>query len=93
MERPIGMRLKGGCAAGFRLRGLLFWGEGSSPLRKGFLGRGIRRAAGCWRVGRDGQPGDANVLCGNGMFGAKIKDEDILSLSEIRDCAFLLKPV
>jgi len=33
------------------------------------------------------------VLCGNGMFGAKIKDEDILSLSEIRDCAFLLKPV
>ncbi|WP_418715565.1 hypothetical protein [Bilophila wadsworthia] len=39
------------------------------------------------------QPGDANVLCGNGMFGAKIKDEDILSLSEIRDCAFLLKPV
>ena len=24
---------------------------------------------------------------------AKIKDEDILSLSEIRDCAFLLKPV
>lgn len=32
----IGMRLKGGCAAGFRLRGLLFWGEGSSPLRKGF---------------------------------------------------------
>ena len=36
MERPIGMRLKGGCAAGFRLRGLLFWGEDSSPLRKGF---------------------------------------------------------
>ena len=29
----------------------------------------------------------------HGMFGAKIKDEDILSLSEIRDCAFLLKPV
>ena len=49
--------------------------------------------AGRWRVGWDGQPGDANVLCGNGMFGAKIKDEDILSLSEIRDCAFLLKPV
>lgn len=29
-------------------------------------------------LGGTGSPGDANVLCGNGMFGAKIKDEYIL---------------
>lgn len=44
-------------------------------------------------LGGTGSRETQTVLCGNGMFGAKIKDEDILSLSEIRDCAFLLKPV
>ena len=36
------------------------------------------------------------MLCGNSMFGAKIKDEDILSLSEIRTVLFfeacMMKP-
>ena len=37
----IGMRLKGGCAAGFRLRGLLLLGEGSTrPFAERFLRQG-----------------------------------------------------
>ena len=93
MERPIGMRLKGGCAAGFRLRGLLLRKTLALCGKVFEAGESVGRLA-VGALGGTGSRETQTCFCGNGgMFGAKIKDEDILSLSEIRDCAFLLKPV